>query len=49
MSDFDKAFELVIGHEGGLVDHPADPGGLTKYGISKRAYPNLDIRNLTLD
>lgn len=46
---FDAAFDMVIGHEGGLVDNPADPGGLTKYGISQRAYPGEDIRNLTLE
>lgn len=40
---FDKAFEKLIGHEGGYVNHPDDPGGGTKYGISKRAYPNVDI------
>lgn len=45
---FDQAFESVIGHEGGYVNNPSDPGGETKYGISKRAYPNLDIKNLTL-
>lgn len=47
--DFDKAFERVIGHEGGYVNDPRDPGGETKYGISKRAYPFADIKNLTLD
>lgn len=47
--DFDRAFDKVIGHEGGYVNDPRDPGGETKYGISRRAYPNLDIRNLTLD
>lgn len=46
---FDKAFEFVIGAEGKLTDDPLDPGGLTKYGISHRAYPTKDIRNLTLD
>lgn len=45
---FERAFDMVIGHEGGLVDNPADPGGLTKYGISQRAYPGEDIRNLTM-
>ena len=30
------------------MNDPADPGGSTKYGISQRAYPNLDITNLTL-
>lgn len=33
--------------EGGYVNHPKDPGGETKYGISKRSYPNVDIPNLT--
>ena len=47
--NFDKAFELVIGHEGGYSNNPKDPGGETKYGISKRAYPDVDIRSLTLD
>lgn len=47
--NFDKAFELVIGHEGGYVNNPKDPGGETKYGISKRAYPEENIKNLTLD
>ena len=46
---FAQAFEMVIGHEGGLVDNHADPGGLTKYGISQRSYPGEDIRNLTLE
>ena len=47
--DFDRAFDKLIAHEGGLVDHPADPGGLTKYGISQRSYPHEDIRGLTLE
>lgn len=47
--DFNVAFERLLKHEGGLVDNPADPGGLTKFGISQRSYPNVDIRNLTLE
>lgn len=50
MSDFDRAFALVIGVEGGYEPPgTSDPGGETKYGISKRAYPAEDIKNLTLD
>ena len=49
MSGFSSAVEFVLAHEGGYVDHPSDPGGETKYGISKRAYPDLDIRNLSRD
>lgn len=44
---FDVAIEKVLHHEGGYVDDPADPGGETKFGISKRSYPDLDIANLT--
>jgi len=46
---FDEAFKAVIGHEGGYVYDPRDPGGETKFGISKRAYPEEDIKNLTLE
>lgn len=35
--------------EGGLVDDPNDPGGLTNFGISQRAYPGVDIRGLTAE
>lgn len=35
--------------EGGYINDPDDPGGETKYGISKKYHPNLDIKNLTLD
>lgn len=37
------------GAEGGLVNDPNDPGGLTKFGISRKAYPNVDIEHLTED
>lgn len=47
--NFDKAFERLIGHEGGYVNDPRDPGGETKFGISKRSYPALDIKALTLE
>jgi len=49
MNIFDKAFQDVIGFEGGYVNNPNDKGGETKYGISKRSYPSIDIENLTLD
>ena len=34
--NFDAAFERLIGHEGGYVDHPSDPGGATRYGVTER-------------
>lgn len=44
---FDAAIEYVIRNEGGYVNDPDDPGGETKYGISKARYPALDIKSLT--
>jgi lysozyme family protein len=51
MADFDPAVTKTIRREGGdtLTDDPDDPGGLTRYGISKRAHPEVDPRNLTLE
>lgn len=37
------------GKDGGYTHDPRDPGGETKWGISKRAHPNEDIRNMTLE
>ncbi|PUA17251.1 glycoside hydrolase family 108 protein [Glaciimonas sp. PCH181] len=45
--NFDQAIERVLSHEDGYVNNPADPGRETKWGISKRSYPNVDIKNLT--
>ena len=40
---------MIVGIEAGYVADPQDPGGETKYGISKRRYPSEDIPNLTLE
>lgn len=48
-SDWEKAIGFVLRWEGGYANNPNDPGGETNYGISKRSYPDLDIRNLTRD
>ncbi len=49
MSDFDRAFDLLMESEGGYSDDSQDPGGETNFGISKRTYPQEDIRFLTLE
>jgi len=49
MDYFPQAVEVVLAHEGGYVNDPADPGGETNFGISRRTYPNLDIKHLTRD
>ncbi|WP_305042388.1 glycoside hydrolase family 108 protein [Geoalkalibacter sp.] len=46
---FDFAVTRTLQHEGGLVHDPADPGGLTNFGISQRAYPLLDIAALSVE
>lgn len=46
---FERLIGMILNHEGGYVNDPVDPGGETKYGISKRTYPYLDIKNLTVD
>jgi len=49
MITFDQAFDRLLGNEGGYVNHPQDPGGETNWGISKRQYPNINIKDLTRD
>jgi lysozyme family protein len=58
-TSFDTACDLVLDAEGALSTDPSDPGnwtggkcGLgacagTKFGISAKSYPHVDIRNLT--
>ncbi len=36
MNSFQTALAHVFAQEGGYVDHPNDPGGATKYGITRR-------------
>jgi len=45
---FMDAMPILLEFEGGYVNNPQDPGGETKYGISKRAYPKEDIKDMTL-
>jgi lysozyme family protein len=36
--NFDSALEAVLHHEGGFVNHPADPGGMTNLGVTKKVW-----------
>ena len=47
MAYFERAIDKTLAWEGGYVNDPKDPGGETKYGISKRAHPDVDIKNLS--
>ena len=46
---FKQAIKHVLKFEGGYVDDPLDRGGETNFGISKRSYPDLDIKALKKD
>jgi lysozyme family protein len=45
--DVERALAFVLAREGGHVNHSDDPGGETNLGISRRSYPNEDIRGMT--
>jgi len=47
--EFLAVVERVLANEGGYSSNPADTGGATKFGISARLYPELDIATLTRD
>lgn len=53
---FEQCFDIVLGKEGGFQKNPKDRGNYakgrlvgTKYGISARSYPEVDIPNLTVE
>ena len=47
LTKFDDIIEITLHHEGGYVHDPTDLGGETNFGIAKRFYPDVDIKNLT--
>ena len=49
MADFDKAFAELMECEGGWSDDRNDPGGLTRFGISSKAHPEVDLAGLTIE
>ena len=36
--NYQKCLEMILHHEGGYVNHPKDPGGMTNLGVTKRVY-----------
>ncbi len=44
---FDRAFEWVLQEEGPPSNDPDDPGRYTKFGISQKYHPDVDVPNLT--
>jgi lysozyme family protein len=37
-SNFETCLKLMLEHEGGFVNHPQDPGGMTNLGVTKRVW-----------
>jgi lysozyme family protein len=37
-SNFEKCLALMLAHEGGFVNHPQDPGGMTNLGVTKKVW-----------
>src|ERR1700676_720469 len=44
---FLQAVTRVLANEGGYARMAGDPGGATRFGISQRDYPRLELANLT--
>lgn len=46
---FARAVSLILALEGPPTDDPNDPGGYTKYGISQAAFPDVSVKDLTVE
>ena len=47
--NFDKCMSMLLSHEGGYVNHPSDPGGMTNLGVTKRTYDEYHGTDVTED
>lgn len=47
MTRFDECLRFTLEREGGDSNDQRDPGGLTRFGISKAKHPRVDVANLT--
>lgn len=36
--NYQECLRMILHHEGGYVNHPKDPGGMTNMGVTKRVY-----------
>ncbi|HWK79583.1 MAG TPA: glycosyl hydrolase 108 family protein, partial [Thermomicrobiales bacterium] len=48
-SRFEAAVEHVLKHEGGFVQHPRDPGGATKFGITRETLSRAKGRRASIN
>jgi lysozyme family protein len=44
--NWDDSFAAVLKHEGGFVNHPKDPGGMTNLGVTKAAWESYVGRSV---
>ncbi len=49
MYKFELCIAPLLSNEGGISNHPLDAGKLSKFGISQRSYPHLDIAALSME
>ena len=49
MNNYSTCLEIILEHEGGFVNHPKDPGGVTNHGVTKRVYDEWIGKNSTVE
>ena len=47
--NFDHSLEMLLHHEGGFVNHPKDPGGVTNLGVTKKVFEKWVGREVSVD
>lgn len=47
--NFEQCLEWLLEHEGGFVNHPDDPGGMTNKGITARVYSQWLFDSMDVD
>jgi lysozyme family protein len=45
--NFDHCLDMLLQHEGGFVNHPKDPGGMTNLGVTRATYEQYIGRSVT--
>jgi len=47
--NFEKSLEMLLHHEGGFVNHPKDPGGVTNLGVTKKVFEKWVGREVSIE
>ena len=47
IENFTPCLNMLLKHEGGFVNHPSDPGGMTNLGVTKAVYDKFINREST--